>query len=117
VDVSARLRAEVRPVLEAIAEMQRRADGIRSAANAKGASLVDAAEREAADTIRKAEAEAPAARTAAADAQWHAVEGEVRSALQAAKAEASRIDAVSVQRLPDVVERVSRCVLSGQGLS
>ncbi len=117
VDVSTRLRAEVQPVLQAIEDMQQRAAAIRDAAEAKGAALIEAGHRDAAETIRRAQAETPNARTAAADAQWHAVEGEISMALNAAQTEVARIDAASRERLSELVEEVRARVLSGQGLT
>jgi Skp family chaperone for outer membrane proteins len=116
VDVSARLRAELQPVLDAIAVTQQRAAKIRADAASKAAALVDAAERQAAEEIRKAEAEAPAARSAAAERKWQAVEVEIAAALKAAQAEAARIEAGSRQRLPELVENVRTCVASGRCL-
>lgn len=114
VDVAARLRAEARPVLEAIEEMQQRAAAIRSAAEAKGAALVDAATQEAEEKVRQARADAPAARTAAVEQQWRAVEDDVSAALQSAQTEASRIEVESRARVADLVEKVRLCVLSAQ---
>jgi len=116
VDMAARLRAEVQPLLEAIGAMQQRAATIRDAADTKGAALIEAAKREAADGIRRAEAEAPNARTVAAEKQWHAVEGEISAALNAAQSEAARIDAESQERLSELVEKVRGCVSSGRDL-
>jgi hypothetical protein len=112
--MTARLRAEVQPVLEAIETMQQRAAAVRGVAETKGAALIEAAKHEAAEKIRRAEAEAPNARTAAAEEQWHAVEGEISSALDTAETEVARIDAVSRERLSELVEKVRACVSRGQ---
>jgi len=116
VDVSARLRAELAPVLQAIAEMQRGAATVRADAEREGAALLETATREAAEAVRKAESEAPAARAAAAEEARQAVEGEIEAASKAARTEAARIDAASRQRAPALVERVCSCVLDGRGL-
>jgi hypothetical protein len=113
VDISARLRAEVAPVLQAIAELQHRAGGMRADADREAAALVDAAARQAAEAIRAADAQAPAARAAAAERTWQTVEGDIDAALQTARTEAARIDAASRQRTPALVDRVCSCVLAG----
>jgi hypothetical protein len=117
VDVSARLRAELQPVLLAIAEMQRRAAAMRQAAEARSAAAIAAAERSAADAVRQAEVQAPDARTAAAHRKRDVVESEVAAALKAAEAEAARIEAESAPRLPELVKSVEACVVSGSGLA
>jgi hypothetical protein len=116
VDVSARLRAEVAPVFEAVAEIERRAAAIRAAADEEGTALVDSATREAAEAVRKAETEAPAARSAAAERKWHTVEGDIETALTAARTEAARIEDASGRRMAELVERVRACVMTGEDL-
>jgi hypothetical protein len=117
VDAAARLRDELHPVLEAIAEIQRRATAARTEGDTKAAALLDTAEREADRATRKAEAQAPSMRAAAAERKHHAVDAEVTSVLAAARGDAERIGAQCQERLPRLLDVVRTCVLNGPGAS
>jgi flagellar biosynthesis/type III secretory pathway protein FliH len=117
VDVSTRLRNELQPVLQAIEEMQQRAAAISTAAQTKATDVIEAANRQAAEKMRQAQDEAPKAREAAAEQQWHAVEGEITTALKTAQTEVARIEAVSRERLPGLVDKVRTSALTGDVMS
>jgi vacuolar-type H+-ATPase subunit H len=113
VDITARLRAEIQPLLDAVADIQRDAKAIRHEAETKAATLLDTASREADQKVRDAERQAPSARAAAAEQKQHAVDTAIESTLTAGRREAERIAGQAQQRLPDLIESVRACVLKG----
>jgi len=112
-DTQARLRAEVAPLLQAIAALQSEASRVRADADAAAARLLDAAHVDAERTARDAEQQAPTARAEAAKKKQDAAEADIARTLDAGRSEAARIDAAAKERLPALVERVMACVLSG----
>ncbi len=113
VDVSARLRAEVQPLLDAIAEIQHRGDRLRGDADAKAAALLDAAKHDADHAVRDAEKQAPEARAAAAREAHRAVDAELSSIATAGSTEAERIGKQAKERAAELLDRVRACVLAG----
>lgn len=113
VDVAARLRTELRPVLDAIAEIQTRATAVRSEADAQAAALLDTAGRDADQKVREAEQQGPSARTAAAKQKHRAADEEITAVLAAGRTEAQRIAEQSQKQLPELIAAVRDCVLKG----
>lgn len=116
-DAAARLRAEIAPLLQAVAEIQSAADAVRKDADATAARVLDESRADADRTARQAEQQAPAARAAAAKKKQEAVETELTRILERGGTEAARIDAAAKERIPAMVERVTTCVLSGAGVA
>lgn len=113
VDVAARLRAEVAPVLEAIAELQERATQLKKEGDERAAQLIDAATSEAERNIRSAERKAPEARAAAVEDTHRGVEGEIATIDSEGNAETKRIAAQTDERLPDLVATIRDCLEKG----
>jgi vacuolar-type H+-ATPase subunit H len=117
VDVTARLREELQPVLDAIAAIQARAGQIGAEAKQGAKDLLDAASRDADRKLRDAESRAPATRAAAAERARHAVDAELESVDAASRDETQRIDARVKQHLPELLDEIRGCVLKGSGVS
>lgn len=115
-DVAARLREEIRLLLEVIAEMQRAAEVLRQEADRKGEELVNAASREAQSRIQQAQNAAPATRAAAVKGKREEMEVELDRLMAASRSEVARIEAMVEERLPALVEEVRSCVLAGAGM-
>jgi vacuolar-type H+-ATPase subunit H len=115
-DVAARLEAEVRPLLDAIAELQRSAESVRKDADAEAAQIVDEATQRAEKNVREAESSAPGTRAAAAKRRHEAVDTEIGRVLSESEEEANRIRATAKARMAELVEQVRACVLSGAGI-
>ncbi|MGH7617483.1 MAG: hypothetical protein ACREPM_09675 [Gemmatimonadaceae bacterium] len=114
-DVAARLRAEVQHVLDAIAEIQRRADTELAEADAASQQQLDAAAQTAKAAVRDAEQRAPDARSKAAEEKHRAVDAEIASVLAGGQEEARRIAAQAKDRLPPLVTSVCACVQAVAG--
>lgn len=113
VDVAARLRAELEPVLAAIAEIQQRAEALRAEGEERAGELLDRATRDAEQAVRKAEREAPLARAAAVETTHRGVEAEITSAVAQGRAEADRIATQTNERLPELLTAIRECVQKG----
>jgi vacuolar-type H+-ATPase subunit H len=115
-DVRARLKKEIQPVLDAIAELQRSAEQVRTGAREEASEMIEEATRLADGKVREAEISAPEARAAAAKRRHESVYEEIDRVLEASEAEAARIAERTRDRLPEMVDRVTACVLSGAGI-
>jgi hypothetical protein len=113
VDVTARLRAEIQPVLAAVADIQRNAKAIRDDAATRTRSMLDDATHDADQEMREAEQQAPSVRATASAGKQRAVDAEIAATLAAGQKEAKRIAQQVQQRLPDLLESVRSCVLKG----
>lgn len=113
VDVAARLRTEIQPVLDAVGEIQDRADTMRTEAETKAGELLETASREADQRVRDAEHQAPEARAQAAEHKHHSVDAEIASVHAAGREGARRIAEQAQERLPELLEKVRACVLNG----
>jgi vacuolar-type H+-ATPase subunit H len=114
VDVTARLREEIGPLLARIAECQERAGAIEKEAEEKAKEALEAASREATGKIQDAEKRASSVRAEAAAKEQEAVSREIQSALDSARKEVQRIEALSQERLPQLVEQIVDCVSKGR---
>lgn len=112
-DVAARLKTEVQPVLDAIAELQRATAIERKKAEAEAEQVLEEATRRADAKVREADHSAPDARAAAAKRRHEAVDEEIRRVLDASETEAARIETASDERLAQLAQKVAECVLSG----
>lgn len=115
-DVSARLKDEIRPVLSAIAELQRSAAQVRKEADGKASAMLEEADRTADGKVREAESSAPGARAAAAKGRHDAVDAEIGQVRSASEKEVARIEATARERMGELVDQVAACVLSGAGI-
>jgi flagellar biosynthesis/type III secretory pathway protein FliH len=113
VDVTARLREEIEPLLAAIAEMQERAAAIGAEAERESGEILDAASQQAEGELRNAEKKVASARAEAAKKEQESFDQEIRAALDAARDEVQRIEAQSKERLPQIVTEVMDCVFEG----
>lgn len=113
VDVTARLRKEIGPLLATIAECQERAGAIEKEVEQKATELLEEASLEANRRIQDAEKQAASVRGEAAAKKQEAVSRELQSALDSAREEVQRIEARSKERLPQLVEQIVDCVLKG----
>jgi vacuolar-type H+-ATPase subunit H len=113
VDITARLRAEIQPLLDALTDVQREAKIIRRDAENSATASLDKASQEAVEQVREAERQAPSVRSAAAEQQGRAVDADISSTLAAGRREAERIEQQARQRLPELLESVRTCVLKG----
>jgi len=111
-DATTRLRAELGPLLAAIAELQAVGQKERDRADAEAARITDAARGDADRIVREAESGAPAARADAVRRRHLEVSAEIDSALTDAGREVARIEATSASRLPELIGEVTACVLS-----
>lgn len=115
-DTTARLRAEIEPLLKAIAELQKSADSVRDNAENKAAQIVAEATAKAEQDVREAERSAPEARATAAKRRHEAVDEEIGQVMKSGEAEVARVQAVSAKRMAELADRVATCVLSGAGI-
>lgn len=115
-DATARLRSELQPLLEAVADLQASERSSREDASGEAERIVDAARREADRIVREAENGAPVTRSEALRRRHRALDEEIDAALRDAEREAARIEQSSRTRLPDLIEQVTSCVLSYPGI-
>jgi flagellar biosynthesis/type III secretory pathway protein FliH len=113
VDVTARLREEIEPLLAAIAEVQARAATIEAEAEKKSGEILDAASRQAEEELRNAEKQVSSARAEAAKKKQETFDQEIKASLDSARQEVERIEATSKERLPEIVTEVADCVFEG----
>jgi vacuolar-type H+-ATPase subunit H len=111
-DVAARLRAELKPLLDAVTVLQASERSSLEGANAEAGRIVEAARGEAERMVRDAENVAPTTRSEAVRRRHRALDSEIQATLEDAEREAARIEEVSRERLPALVEEVKSCVLS-----
>jgi vacuolar-type H+-ATPase subunit H len=114
-DATARLKAEVRPLLEALADLERSTEAIRATAGEEADRLVKEASRAADEKAREAERAAPRARAAAARRRHAEVDEEIDRVSSEGDQEATRIRAMAERRMAELAEQVKTCVLSGAG--
>lgn len=114
-DVAARLRSELKPLLEAVADLQASERSSRDGAKSEAERIVEAARREADRILREAEHDAPSARSEAVRRRHRALDAEIDKTLEDAEHEVGRIAESSRERLPDLVEEIKSCVLSYPG--
>jgi len=113
VDVAARLRDEIQPLLDAIGEIQAQADATRAEADERAKALLENAQREADQQVRDAEQRAPATRAEAAERKRSSVDDEITSIVTGGADEARRIAARAEKQLPNLLASVRACVLQG----
>jgi hypothetical protein len=114
-DTAALLRAEIQPLLQAISELQKAAEAVRSEAARTAAQQLDAAAAAADRTARDAENAAPASRAAGAKQKREVVEAEIAKVVADGDERVAAIQAMSKERLAGLAEEVKACVLAGAG--
>ena len=111
VDRRAELEAELAPVLARLEGPQREADAIVSAAGAEAERRRTAALEAATQLVAQARAAARGERLRAASDRLAGAESERRSILEAAAAEAERIDRTAQDRVPSLVTALAARLL------